>query len=96
MGWVISRQEATLEPEAARRKVLALMANLEDVPEADRLLLAILTDAVLIVEAYRGARHQPTLLPDLQRSVDALLRELNMVERIREWSREQPARAAGS
>jgi len=91
MGWVISRQEATLEPEIARRKVLALLGNLEDIPDAERLLLSILTDAVLIVEAYRGSRHQIALLPELQQSVDALLRELRVVERIRDWSREQPA-----
>jgi len=76
MGWLVSRQEATSQPELARRKILALLGNLEDVPDADRVLLSVLVDAVMIVEAYRGARHQVTLLPELQESVDALLREV--------------------
>lgn len=88
MGWLISRQEATSNPELARRKILSLFENMEELAEPERLLMTILVDAVLIVEAYRGARHQVALLPDLQRSVDALLRELDIIQRTKEWARE--------
>jgi len=91
MGWLVSRQEVTSEPEIARRKVLALLANLGDVPEPEEVLLSVLVDAVLIVEAYRGARHEVAHLPELQHSVDALLRELTVSERINEWAREPAA-----
>lgn len=86
MGWLVSRQEITSEPDAARRKVLALLGNLADIPEPEEVLLSVLVDAVLIVEAYRGARHEVVRLPELQRSVDALLRELAVSERINQWS----------
>ena len=88
MGWLVSRQEVTSEPELARRKVLALLANIEDVPEPEEVLLSVLVDAVMIVEAYRGARHEILRLPELQHSVDALLRELSVSERINQWSNE--------
>lgn len=88
MGWLISRQEATSEPEIARRKILTLLRNLEEVAEPEKLLMSIIVDSVLIVEAYRGARHQVALLPELQQSVDALLRELRVIEQIKEWSSE--------
>ena len=91
MGWLVSRQEVTSEPEIARRKVLALLANLEDVPEPEEVLLNVLVDSIMIVEAYRGSRHELVRLPELQRSVDALLRELTVSERINEWSREPAA-----
>lgn len=88
MGWLVSRQEITSEPDAARRKVLALLGNLAEIPEPEEVLLSVLVDAVLIVEAYRGARHQVDRLPELQRSVDDLLRELTVSERINQWSSE--------
>jgi len=88
MGWLVSRQEVTSEPEHARRKVLALLANLEDVPDPEEMLLSVLVDAVMLVEAYRGARHEIVRLPELQNSVDALLRDLTVSERINQWSRE--------
>ena len=91
MGWLVSRQEITSEPEAARRKVLALLGNIAEIPEPEEVLLSVLVDAVLIVEAYRGARHQVDRLPALQRSVDALLRELTVSERINDWSSEPQA-----
>ena len=91
MGWLVSRQEVTSEPGIARRKVLALLAHLEDVPEPEEVLLDVLVDSIMIVEAYRGARHELVRLPELQRSVDALLRELTVSERINQWSREPAA-----
>ena len=94
MGWLVSRQEVTSEPEAARRKVLALLANIEDVPDPEEMLLNVLVDAVMLVEAYRGARHEIVRLPELQNSVDALLRDLTVSERINQWSREPDAEEA--
>ena len=85
MGWLIGREQALSDPVNARKKALELFEGLEDVEDAERLLMPILLDAVLIVEAYRGARHQISLLPDLTRSVDALVRELRIVERTRQW-----------
>jgi len=57
---------------------LRTLAELDD-PES--LVVPILIDAVMLVESYRGARHQPTFLPELSNSVDALLRELTIIER---------------
>ena len=91
MGWLIGRQEATSQPELARRKVLALLGNIGEIPDPEQMLLDVLVDAVLLVESYRGARHQPTLVPELQKSVDALLREVRINERLNEWAREPVA-----
>jgi hypothetical protein len=46
----------------------------------------ILLDAILMAESYRGARHQVSFLPELTRNVDALLRELTIVEKTSEWA----------
>jgi hypothetical protein len=50
-------------------------------------VVPILVDAILIVESYRGARHQVTFLPELTKSIDDLLRELTIVEKTREWEK---------
>jgi hypothetical protein len=94
MGWLISRQEAAAQPEQARRKVLDLLANLDTIPDPEPLLLQLMVDAILLVEAYRGARHQVLRLPELERSVDAILRELEVSQRITRWS-DEPVPAAG-
>jgi hypothetical protein len=39
-----------------------------------------------MVESYRGARHQISFLPELTESVDALLRDLTIVEKTKEWA----------
>jgi hypothetical protein len=39
-----------------------------------------------MVESYRGARHPFTFLPELTTSVDALLKELTIVERANEMA----------
>jgi hypothetical protein len=46
----------------------------------------IVIDAILMAESYRGARHQITFLPELTESVDALIRELNIVETTKAWA----------
>jgi hypothetical protein len=86
MGWCIGRTEALADPVAARRKALAKLRALEEVEDPESLVVPILIDAILMAESYRGARHDITFLPDLTRSVDALIRELNAVEKAKEWA----------
>jgi len=80
------------DPVAARRKALAKLRGLEEVGDPESLVVPILIDAILMAESYRGARHQITFLNELTRSVDALIRELNAVEKAREWA--EPVNAA--
>ena len=86
MNWFIGRTEAMNDPDAARRKVLTRLQGLAELDDPESLVVPILLDAILIAEAYRGARHQITFLPDLNKSVVALLRELNIVDRTKEWA----------
>ena len=86
MSWCIGRTEAMADPIAARRKALAKLRGLEEVDDPESLVVPILIDAILMAESYRGARHEITFLNELTRSVDALLRELNIVEKAKEWS----------
>jgi len=71
---------------AARRKALAKLRGLEEVDDPESLVVPILIDAILMAESYRGARHDVTFLNELTRSVDALIRELNAVEKAKEWA----------
>jgi hypothetical protein len=93
MTWFIGRTEAMSDPDAARRKVLQRLQGLAQIDDPESVVVPILLDAILIAEAYRGARHQVTFLPDLTRSVDALLRELNILDKTREWAGAAPAAA---
>jgi hypothetical protein len=86
MTWMIGRTEAMADPLAARRKALAKLRGLEQVDDPESLVVPILIDAILMAESYRGARHDITFLPELSRSVDALIRELNALERAKEWA----------
>ena len=86
MGWCIGRTEAMADPIAARRKALAKLRALEDIDDPESLVVPILIDAILMAESYRGARHQVSFLPELTRNVDALLRELNILDRTKEWA----------
>ena len=85
MGWAIGRAAAVEDPEAARRKALAKLRNCAELDDPESLVVPILLDALLLVKSYRGARHQITFLPELTRSVDALLRELTIIEKTQEW-----------
>jgi hypothetical protein len=87
-GWFIGRQEALANPEAARRKALERLRDLAALDDPEALVVPVLLDAILMAEAYRGARHQVSFLPELTKNVDALLRELTIVERARTWSEE--------
>lgn len=84
MTWNIARAEALADPLAARLKVMDKLKRLTELddPEAD--VVRIVVDAILLVESYRGARHQITFLPELTKSVDALLRELDIIEKAEE------------
>ena len=86
MTWFIGRAEAMNDPDAARRKALDRLRGLSELDDPESLVVPILLDAILIAEAYRGARHQVTFLPELTKGVDALLRELNILDRTREWA----------
>ena len=86
MSWCIGRTEAMADPIAARRKALERLRALEQVDDPESLVVPILIDAILMAESYRGARHEITFLPELTRSVDALLRELTIVEKAKEWA----------
>ena len=86
MSWCIGRTEAMADPVAARRKALAKLRALAELEDPEGLVVPVLIDAILMAESYRGARHQITFLPELTRSVDALIRELNAVEKAQEWA----------
>jgi len=86
MAWCIGRTEAMADPIAARRKALDRLRALEQADDPESLVVPILIDAILMAESYRGARHEITFLPELTRSVDALLRELTIVEKANEWA----------
>lgn len=86
MAWCIGRTEAMTDTVGARRKALAKLRGLEAVDDPESIVVPILIDAILMAESYRGARHEVTFLNDLTRSVDALIRELNAVEKAREWA----------
>ena len=92
MGWCIGRTEAMTDPVAARRKALAKLRALEDIDDPESLVVPILIDAIIMAESYRGARHEITFLPELTRSIDVLIRELNAVEKAKEWA--EPLNAA--
>ncbi|MGE5064769.1 MAG: hypothetical protein ACM3IG_11955 [Myxococcales bacterium] len=92
MAWCIGRAEAMGDPISARRKALAKLRALAELEDPESLVVPILIDAILMAESYRGARHEITFLPELTRSVDALIRELNANEKAKEWA--QPLSAA--
>ena len=87
MGWMIGRTAALSNPEAARQKAIEKVRELAEIDEAESVVFPLLVDALLMVESYRGARHQISFLPELTESVDALLRELTIVEKSKEWAK---------
>ena len=89
MAWMIGRTEAVSNPEAARRKALEKLQALVELDDPESLVVPILIDALLMVESYRGARHQITFLPELTKSVDALLRELTIIEKSEAFAHER-------
>jgi hypothetical protein len=86
MTWFIGRTEALSNPEGARRKALERLRSLAELDDPESLVVPILLDAILMAESYRGARHQVSFLTELTRDVDALLRELNILDKTKEWA----------
>lgn len=86
MSWHIGRTEAMSNPEGAKRKALERLRLCAELEDPESLVVPILIDAILMAESYRGARHQITFLPELTKSVDALLRELTIIEKSKEWA----------
>ena len=86
MTWMIGRTEAISDPEGARRKAMEKLRGLAELDDPEAAIVPILVDAILLVESYRGARHQITFGPELTTSVDRLLRELTIVEKAKEWA----------
>ncbi len=88
MGWLIGRAAAMSDPEGARRKALEKLQAIAELDDPESAVVPILIDAILLVESYRGARHQITFLDDLTGSVDNLVRELTIVEKSKLWAAE--------
>ena len=87
MAWMIGRTAALADPEGARRKALAKLQGLAELDDPEGLVVPILIDAILMAESYRGARHQVDFLNDLTEKVDALIRELNIHEKAKDWAK---------
>ena len=85
MSWMIGRQEAMADPLAARRKVMGKLRHLVDLDDPEANVVPILIDAILLAETYRGARHPMPFVDELTKSVDALLRELTIAEKARDF-----------
>jgi len=88
MAWMIGRTAALSDPERARAKVLAKLRRLTELDDPESVVVPILIDALLMVESYRGARHQISFLPELTDSVDKLLREITIAEKASAWAAE--------
>ena len=86
MVWMIGRTAALADTAAARIKVLAKLQGLSEIDDPEGLVVPILIDAILMAESYRGARHQVDFLGDLTEKVDALIRELTIVEKSKAWA----------
>ncbi|MCY7339682.1 MAG: hypothetical protein LH465_06995 [Sphingomonas bacterium] len=86
MGWMIGRTAAMADPAAARAKALDKLRGCAELDDPESLVVPVLIEALLMAEAYRGARHPFTFLPELTDSVDALLRELTIVEKSKAWA----------
>jgi hypothetical protein len=86
MNWFIGRTEALSDPQKARRKAMERLRGLAELDDPEGVVVPILVDAILMAESYRGARHQVSFLPELTKSVDAMLRELNIVDKAKEWA----------
>lgn len=86
MSWLIGRAEAMNDPVGARRKVMAKLRGLTALDDPEASVVPILIDAILLVESYRGARHPMPFIDELTRSVDAMIRELTIIEKAEEFT----------
>ena len=87
MAWMIGRTAAMADPVAARAKAFAKLRGLAELDDPESLVVPIVIEAILMAESYRGARHQVSFLPELTESVDALIRELNILEKTKDWAK---------
>jgi hypothetical protein len=62
------------------------LRSLAELDDPESVVVPILVDAIIMAESYRGARHEISFLPELTRSVDVLIRELNAAEKAKEWA----------
>jgi hypothetical protein len=88
MAWMIGRTAALADPERARAKALAKLQGLAQLEDPEGVVVPILLEAILMVESYRGARHQISFLPELTERIDAMIRELNLTEKAALWAAE--------
>lgn len=88
MVWHIARAEALADPLAARLKIMERLRRLAELDDPEGSVVQILIDAIMLVESYRAARHQITFLPELTRSIDELLREIEILEKAEKMARE--------
>jgi hypothetical protein len=88
MVWHIARSEALADPLAARLKIMERLRRLAELDDPEGTVVQILIDAIMLVESYRGARHQITFLPELTRSTDELLREFEILEKAEKMATE--------
>ena len=88
MAWMIGRTAALADPERARAKALAKLQGLAQLEDPEGVVVPILLEEILLVESYRGARHQISFLPELTERVDAMIRELNLTEKAALWAAE--------
>jgi hypothetical protein len=86
MSWMIGRQEALADPLGARRKVMDKLRSLSELDDPEAQVVPILIDAIMLAETYRGARHPMPFVDELTQSVDALLRELTIAEKAKEFA----------
>lgn len=86
MSWAVGRAEAMNDPLGARRKVMAKLRGLGELDDPEANVVPILIDAILLIESYRGARHPMPFIDELTRSVDAMLRELTILEKAKEFA----------
>ena len=86
MTWMIGRQEALADPLGARRKVMDRLRGLTELDDPEAQVVPILIDAILLAETYRGARHPMPFVDELTQSVDALLRELTIADKAKEFA----------
>ena len=86
MGWCIGRTEVLTNPLGARRKALAKLRGLAELDDPESL---VVPDADRRDpdgrKLSRGAARDH-LPPELTRSVDVLIRELNAAEKAKEWT----------
>ncbi|HVF36856.1 MAG TPA: hypothetical protein VNA29_02805 [Sphingomicrobium sp.] len=88
MGWLIGRAAAMSDPQGARNKALEKLRGIAELDDPESIVVPILIDAILLVESHRGARHPIPFVNELTGSVDALLRELTIVEKSANWAAE--------